>query len=92
MKVNQMAHSTTAAIQSLWADRPANRERVKSFHQNMQVNGWYLVLPQEECLQPSDLRAGNRTWIDITLELAEKVVCPVLDPANLSAELVLPEW
>src|SRR5215211_6083315 len=76
----------TAAMQKLWAGRPSSLERLESFHQNMQVNGRYLALPLEEYLRPSGFRERNQAWIRIALDLGEKVVCELLEQANVSAE------
>src|SRR5215208_4963136 len=76
----------TAAMQKLWASRPSSLERLESFHQNMQVNGRYLALPLEEYLRPSGFRERNQAWIRIALDLGQKVVCELLEQANMSAE------
>ncbi len=78
----------TAAIQKLWAGRPSSLERLESFHKNMQIDGRYLALPLEEYLRPSGFRERNQVWIQIALELGEKVVCHLLDQANINAEQI----
>jgi alkylresorcinol/alkylpyrone synthase len=102
MNINKMAHivsaasafpahyyrqeEITAAMQKLWAGRPSSLERLESFHQNMQVHGRYLALPIEEYLRPSGFKERNQAWIRIALELGEKVICDLLDQANIVPE------
>ncbi|HSJ88481.1 MAG TPA: 3-oxoacyl-[acyl-carrier-protein] synthase III C-terminal domain-containing protein [Anaerolineales bacterium] len=78
----------TAAMQKLWAGRPSSLERLESFHQNMQVNGRYLALPLEEYLRPSGFQERNQAWIRTATDLGEKVVCQLLEHANVSAEVI----
>jgi alkylresorcinol/alkylpyrone synthase len=75
----------TAAMQKLWATRPSSVERLKSFHQNMQINGRYLALPLEEYLSPSGFRERNQAWIQTALELGEQAICDLLEQANIKA-------
>jgi alkylresorcinol/alkylpyrone synthase len=75
----------TAAMQKLWNGRAANQARLKAFHQNMKINGRYLASPLEEYLEPSRFSERNQTWTRIALELGEKVICDVLDQANVKA-------
>ncbi len=75
----------TVAMQQLWNARPSSLERLASFHQSMQINGRYLALPLEEYLHPNGFGERNQAWIQIALDLGEKVINDLLDQAKIPA-------
>lgn len=77
-----------AAMQKLWSGKPANQERLQSFHRNMKINGRYLALPLDAYIKPSRFSERNQIWTRLALELGEQTACEVLSQANLGAEEV----
>jgi len=66
----------------LWEGRLENADRLRRFHQNMQIEGRYLALPLDRYLTLDGLQTSNDIYIQAALNLGEKVVCQLFDETD----------
>ncbi|MDX1688500.1 MAG: 3-oxoacyl-[acyl-carrier-protein] synthase III C-terminal domain-containing protein [Candidatus Promineifilaceae bacterium] len=74
---------TTYLRDAFWEKGRRNVERLERFHQNMAVNGRYLALPLEQYGELHGFGASNDAWIDVAADLSERVLCKLLDRADV---------
>jgi alkylresorcinol/alkylpyrone synthase len=72
-----------ARFKEAWRNGPVRLDLLERFHRNVMVAGRYLALPIDEYEKLSGFGARNDAWIRVALELGERVVCSVLQKANL---------
>ncbi len=68
---------------AFWKNGRRNVERLERFHQNMTVNGRYLALPLERYRELDGFGASNDAWIEVAADLSERVLCKLLDRADV---------
>lgn len=67
------------ALESLWGQRQYSVNRLRQFHQNLNIQGRHLALPKEEYLRDSTFGERNQAYIEVGLNLAEACVNGVLE-------------
>src|SRR5512140_155295 len=72
-----------AALRQHWAKGHSNLDRLERIHHNVGVNGRHLALPIQEYEALDGFAAKNNAWMRCALDLGERVVCGVLDKANM---------
>lgn len=73
------------ALQKLWDGQPYNQERMRAFHRNMKIRGRHLALPLESYLEPSRFSDRNQAWMQLAVDLGEKVISDLLTQIQLEA-------
>jgi alkylresorcinol/alkylpyrone synthase len=56
---------------------------MEKVHRNVQVEGRHLALPIENYFNLKGFGASNSAWIQVALQLGEKVLCDLLEQAGL---------
>lgn len=70
-------------MRSLWAGQNGRLDRMERFHRNVMVEGRHLALPIEEYAALNGFGAANSAWIQVAMQLGEKVLCDLLDQVGL---------
>src|ERR1035441_8911421 len=66
------------ALERLWGQRHYNVQRLRQFHQNLNIRGRHLALPKEEYFRDSTFGERNLAFQQVGLELAQTCVSAVL--------------
>ena len=69
-----------------WGDRFFNQERLRRFHENVQVGGRYLALPLSEYEGLDTWGQANSAWIRTARTLGQEAVEKALNKAGVRAE------
>lgn len=77
-----------AGLETLWQASHYNQNRLRQFHQAMNIQGRFLSLPREQYLKASDFTERNQHFQRVSLDLAELVVQKVFEQASVRAEQV----
>lgn len=70
-------------MRALWSGENGRLNRLEQFHRNVKVEGRHLALPIEEYFALKGFGAMNAAWIQVALELGERVLCDLLEQARL---------
>ncbi len=63
-----------AGLEQLWSAQHYNPSRLRQLHQALGITGRHLALPYEQYLQPADFSLRNQQYVQVALELGEKVL------------------
>ncbi len=66
----------------------SNLNRLEQIHRNVGVSGRHLALPMEEYEKLEGLEAKNTAWLRSALDLGEKVLCDLLEQAQMRPDQV----
>lgn len=77
-----------AGLETLWQASHYNQNRLRQFHQAMNIQGRFLSLPREQYLTASDFSERNRHFQRVSLELGELVVQKALEQARVKADQI----
>lgn len=75
----------TEMLLRLWPLSGKKADRLRQFHENVQVKGRYLSLPIEEYEKPAGFGARNDVWIETALNLGEATITELLGKSGLNA-------
>ena len=73
----------TSFMRTLWPGENGRLDRMEKFHRNVQVEGRHLAMPIENYFELKGFGASNNAWIQVALQLGEKVLCDLLEQACL---------
>lgn len=76
------------ALVELWGEALFNPDRLRDFFQSVQVGGRHLALSKERYREVRDFKSRNLAFRDVSLELLERLVPPLVEQAGLSVESV----
>jgi alkylresorcinol/alkylpyrone synthase len=76
----------TEMLLRLWPLSEQNADRLRKFHENVEVNGRYLALPMEAYQGLSGFGARNDAWTKAALELGEATSTALLEKAGIGAD------
>src|SRR3954454_6133455 len=73
-----------AAFRELWGKKHFNLDRLEQLHRAVRVGGRHLALPIERYAELGGFGARNDAWIEVALELGERVLRDSLARAGLT--------
>lgn len=71
-----------------WRDKFHNIERVKKFHQNVQVKGRHLALPISDYAQLDSFQKKNDKFIELALPLIQDTVTRCLESSGINIDTI----
>lgn len=72
------------SLEQLWGQRHFNVERLRRFHQNLNIQGRHLAQPSSFYFEEHDFGTRNRVFQKVGLELAERCVGSLLAQQGLA--------
>lgn len=67
----------------LWGEQLYNKDRLRQLFSRVEVGGRHLAVPKERYPEFADFGARNRAWLEVSLELLERLVPALTDAVRV---------